>query len=811
MAEAVGLAASIASLVAIVGQVGKSVLFIKGFFEDIKNAPDDIRSLAEEIEMLASAAQKTKGLLVKYQETGLGLDVENECKALKRYVGMVERLGVKIEKDVKKFGDGKGRWWQRMQSAARKKELAGFLKGLERTKTLVMGIEMKIAINLQHDQRDSLTKTNHSLDKLQSTSETNATILNQMNVQSTTIMNWTGTADRTLFNLSSGIEAIQSDLTEVGTAIQNLASVHGEKLSALELMLESAVARGLKKHHEEFGQTYQSISLRRGDNSNLNREKIKTCTEDHNNELYCHSFEMIRRDKTIHESSFRTPFFDIEIMTKEVQRKPRSVDVTPLTTLSRDEPTHSQRFTTYHVQVKIPFWRGGMTYHPGNMGMMYGGSLCKSFRTYNIVPSNAPIIRACYDFDLPKVRWLFEAGLASPLDCDSNPKMPLVLKIFASLFWGRVAVGSKAIELLRFLICCLGGDIGSFQLMETALMVDGYSAEMLRNSEVCDAQAEAVRLVIMNSSDDPLEGCNEFLTIELSRSHIYPVLLSQEQWWLDDTISLEEAGFENCWIETDLQMLKDPKGLYLQKALLKGLMYAREASRNVPIHLLLKLAEKTREEDFHQCVLSRLVILLKHGSDPRRVHLFTRPYFPWGLSKKIRSCTAYALEINLLGLWETALMEAGWTQLEIQDLFEEELYLGIPDLVNGVLKYQTRDEQRKQFIETLRQGGFAYLDEDQLFNLSDELDCGLGLPSWEISAMVREVASILKLRATPGGWPEDQATKLMPGKDFKLPERRWVFEAVKDWNCICEIWDEELGGCIPGEQKDNDDEIYQKD
>jgi len=143
MAEVVGLAASVAGLVAITGQIGKSISFIKGFLEDTKNAPEEIRSLASEIELLSSAAEKTNALLTRCHADGLVIDVEDEERGLTRYADMIEKLKAKIEKDVKTFGPGKGRWRERVGSAARKKSVEGYLRGVERAKTLVLGIETK--------------------------------------------------------------------------------------------------------------------------------------------------------------------------------------------------------------------------------------------------------------------------------------------------------------------------------------------------------------------------------------------------------------------------------------------------------------------------------------------------------------------------------------------------------------------------------------------------------------------------------------------------------------------------------------------
>jgi hypothetical protein len=57
---------------------------------------------------------------------------------------MVDKLGAKIEKYAKNFGEGKGRWWERMKTAGKKNSLARYMVGVERAKTLVMDVEIKI-------------------------------------------------------------------------------------------------------------------------------------------------------------------------------------------------------------------------------------------------------------------------------------------------------------------------------------------------------------------------------------------------------------------------------------------------------------------------------------------------------------------------------------------------------------------------------------------------------------------------------------------------------------------------------------------
>ncbi|CZT41199.1 uncharacterized protein RSE6_00915 [Rhynchosporium secalis] len=211
MAEAVGLAASIAGPIGNTGQIAKTGLFIKGFLSDIKNAPDNIRSLAAEIESLSTAATKTEDILTKYKSLDTNVDFEAECEDLARFVDLLNESRNKIEEDATKFGTGKGRWWERLGSAVRKKEVAEVLLSVERAKTLVIGMELKILINHQYRHGDVLA------------------------------------------HLSSDISSVRNDLCNIGPAIKGLSQARADEFSALDQMLDSVLQRGLQRHYQEFG------------------------------------------------------------------------------------------------------------------------------------------------------------------------------------------------------------------------------------------------------------------------------------------------------------------------------------------------------------------------------------------------------------------------------------------------------------------------------------------------------------------------------------------------------------------------------
>ena len=154
MAEALGFAASAAGLVGLAGQLFNGCMFVKGFLDDAENAPEDIRALHKEIEILAAAAQDASRIFKEVGRSGGGIDnsvdedgVENAPttfsssqyqQALEQCIDTVTTLGKKIESEVQKFGGKHAKLWDRMKAATRKKAFAEHISRVERAKTQLM-------------------------------------------------------------------------------------------------------------------------------------------------------------------------------------------------------------------------------------------------------------------------------------------------------------------------------------------------------------------------------------------------------------------------------------------------------------------------------------------------------------------------------------------------------------------------------------------------------------------------------------------------------------------------------------------------
>jgi hypothetical protein len=255
-------------------------------------------------------------------------------------------------------------------------------------------------------------------------------------------------------------------------------------------------------------------------------------------------------------------------------------------------------------------------------------------------------------------------------------------------------------------------------------------------------------------------------------------------------------------------MLNDPSGLLMQKAISRGDHYIpytsglRPGAAHSSIHSLLKVAAITIREDLYKCILTRLSVLLQNEPHSAyNVFDFSQSFYPGDAPAMSLSYTGYAHLLNLTQLWRSALEASLWTPAQIQDLFDADLYAGIPELLSGALLYQTRDDQRATFMHRLLRGDFTGLEDGTILTLSIRLEKELAVWWSGVNKMIRDVDSCFKSRIIPGGWPADQSKSLVPGIDFKLPSGGEFdddgFDDVKDWKCIQEVWEKELDGYAP--------------
>ena len=173
MAEAVGLAASVAGLVGLAGQVLQGGLFIQKFFDDVRNAPAEVQDLKDELDLFTFIAKDTKKLFETARDDGVPVSSAAFERTLERCGAIVHDIGLKLEHFVGEKGkevaltsqndpassygpnvlaplepsrnsERPRIWWAKLKVASRKKALGEYLQRLERAKSQLLAVQANL-------------------------------------------------------------------------------------------------------------------------------------------------------------------------------------------------------------------------------------------------------------------------------------------------------------------------------------------------------------------------------------------------------------------------------------------------------------------------------------------------------------------------------------------------------------------------------------------------------------------------------------------------------------------------------------------
>jgi hypothetical protein len=173
MAEAVGLAASVAGLVGLAGQVLQGGLFIQKFFDDVRNAPAEVQDLKDELDLFTFIAKDTKKLFETARDDGVPVSFAAFEQTLERCGNIVKDIGLKLEHFVGEKGkevalttqnhpdsscgpnvlaplepsrnsERPRIWWAKLKVASRKKALGEYLHRLERAKSQLLTVQANL-------------------------------------------------------------------------------------------------------------------------------------------------------------------------------------------------------------------------------------------------------------------------------------------------------------------------------------------------------------------------------------------------------------------------------------------------------------------------------------------------------------------------------------------------------------------------------------------------------------------------------------------------------------------------------------------
>jgi hypothetical protein len=170
------------------------------------------------------------------------------------------------------------------------------------------------------------------------------------------------------------------------------------------------------------------------------------------------------------------------------------------------------------------------------------------------------------------------------------------------------------------------------------------------------------------------------------------------------------------------------------------------------------------------------------------------------------STLEFADAIDQRPLLHESLLLANWTNHSIENLYDEELYEGVPKLLNhsdSLTPYLSREEARAAFKNALCRGtpiAFAQKEDwdrmkggdgdyrgnwEGVEDIAKQWSSTLQLSPFLLEAVMKNASLAWRQRRTPGTWIDDDRQEddnvLVPGRDF---------------TCICQEWAKKSNWCL---------------
>lgn len=131
MSEALGVAAGVISIAGFAGQLAQSSAFLYNFFKDLKNAPEYVRSLSNELQVITSIL-----ITIEKSFNIQDRDLEHALKYCEQTINGLSDIIRTVEPvpNLKK----QQKLWKQFNAALKGSELAKRLGTLERAKTMLI-------------------------------------------------------------------------------------------------------------------------------------------------------------------------------------------------------------------------------------------------------------------------------------------------------------------------------------------------------------------------------------------------------------------------------------------------------------------------------------------------------------------------------------------------------------------------------------------------------------------------------------------------------------------------------------------------
>ncbi|KAM0180188.1 hypothetical protein ACHAPC_007788 [Botrytis cinerea] len=778
--EAIGGIASVTGVVGFIGQIAGGCKVVKEIIGDIKNAPKDIRRLAE---CVKSIEESSNEVLRQHEQLETRYGIQDIPAAGAHMLEAIKSVENKLSSSAEMFANStsgsKNKWkqfWHRLKYAADKEEIETLMQWVDRTTQQVTLVQQNLSRIIQLEQSDLLKEisTNvtevphaihHSRDAIISAQQVQTeTLRSEMQKNQSHLVQLMSTTIATkaledvredlLLSLRGAMEeCIEAQRLDIGPQVQLLVG----KCLQRDLPIHSA--KIAEKQGNDVSASFSSSTPRHVTHISHHAPSIPNKMQKRKN-----------RRSLVSSTSYGYNFLGIGV---SVTVSSHSDDKYQFSRSSSGSCNLSS--TSVSIFLKIPWARRGLDLRYEIPSVPYSRESFISLRPYYVHPKGSEFYKAVVEFDIDKARDLIEQGKASPMDeIEGHSDLTRLNS------W--IKIGAQYDLNLKWLNFILGYQITDRYIKTFDLKLYLY----LSISEGYEAMYEALPILLELSQDYFLQNPDMAFSLlhtdcpSTKYSECIMCLRNYEQ--LIDWNCHEFPSYPGLYIENSRQLFENPQGDGLDAALDRGCQYFLACDRQADVIFIgtrrytspgISILEfinsytgsRSREEIVH-CCGNRLKILLLKGLDLKKNDLRetrTNHYGEYG-DGNYYSTIDCAIKI---GAWEylfEMLIQIGWDEEKIQELYDEEIFLGIPALTEG-LQYQTMENAREEFLQQLLDG------EDYSCFEIETLPMELAAYSWNISwAITHARFQYSEKGVIPGSWPEEEVVKeSISEKDLIIP------------------------------------------
>ncbi|KAF7880454.1 uncharacterized protein EAF02_007300 [Botrytis sinoallii] len=777
--EAIGGIASVTGVVGFIGQIAGGCKVVKEIIGDIKNAPKDIIRLAE---CIKSIEESSNEVLRQHEQLKTHYGIQDIPAAGAHMLEAIKAAENKLSSSAEIFGNStmgsknkRKQFWHRLKYAANKEEIKELMQWVDSTTQQVTLVQQNLSRIIQleqsdllkeistniievphaiHDSRDAIiTAQQNQTETLRSEMQKSQSHLVQM--MSTTIATKAleDVREDLLLSLKGAMEeCIQAQRLDVGPQVQFLVG----KCLQRDLPIHSA------KLAEQRGNDV-SVSL-----SSPSPRSV-TPTSYHASSTPDKMKRRKKGKKLILSTWYNYRFLGINV----------SIAISSYANnqyqFSRSSSgPHDLSSTSVSIFLTIPWARRGLDLRYEMPSVPYSRESFISLRPYYIHAKGSEFHKAVTEFDIETARNLFEQGRASPLD--EVEGLNGLLKIL--YLFKRNYDNSLHIEWVKFIL--------GYQVDRYIDTKDLKHFIFLASRGGNDPVYEALTLILECSQDCFLQDPDiKFSLWRIDRpppehSRIIMPLRNYDQ--LIDWDCHEFPSHPGLYLENSRQLFENPQGDGLDDALDRGCQYRlisdqewqgtilgnleNESSVVSILEFINRYSGSRSREEVIYCCSNRLEILIVKGLNLNRDDTFRTQASLLNLNVAVYyySTVNYVIQT---GAWKhlfEMLVQIGWNERKIQELYDEEIFLGIPALMEG-LQYRTIENAREEFLQRLLNGDdYSCFDTKKL---SVEL---ASKESYISEAITRASLQCSEKMNIPGSWEEEEvAVESISEKDIIMP------------------------------------------